>query len=47
MAGIKIDRKKIQDRLEKVIKKLFPEQKERAVPQLVLQPVRNKQRFER
>jgi hypothetical protein len=44
MAGIKFDRKEIQDRVKKVFKKLFPDKKEKLVPQLVLQPYRNRQR---
>jgi hypothetical protein len=40
MAGIKLDRKELQDRLKKVFKKLFPAQKE-PVPQLVPVPIRN------
>ena len=44
MAGTKFNRKEIQDRLKKVFKKLFTKKKEELVPQLVLQPYRNRQR---
>lgn len=43
-------KKSLQDgltRLKKVLKKALVPQKESAIPQLILQPYKNKQRFER
>ncbi|HKZ64854.1 MAG TPA: hypothetical protein VJ111_00795 [Chitinophagaceae bacterium] len=43
-------RKSLQEgynRLKKALKKALSPQREKAMPQLILQPYRNKQRFER
>lgn len=43
-------RKSLQEkfnRLKKVLKKVLAPQKEESLPQLILQPYKNKQRFER
>jgi hypothetical protein len=43
-------RKKLQEkynRLKKTLKKVLFPQKEESLPQLILQPYKNKQRFER
>jgi hypothetical protein len=42
MSALKLNRKEIQQRLKKTIEKLLTPKKDRAVPQMILQPVRNR-----
>lgn len=47
MGELKINTKQLKDRLKKVAEKLFKQENKKVLPQLILQPCRDKQRFER